>query len=423
MNDPIVTPHGQSYYVTTPPVIFGFDHLRDHSEGLAAEVTATVAEGPAAGQQHWARLNLASTNGRRDFTKALLSLDAQLPCTGLLDTVCRVVVKKHRLGEPARELIAAPRPPESWFIENWIFRGQTALLFGDGGSGKSLLALALAMAGLTGQPLCRSSRWQVIPLRAVLYLDWESDYQTHAARLWGLSRMHGTGDPITNLYYRRMDRALSDSVSAVAHDVAECHCDLVIVDSLGAAAGLEPESADAAIRTLNALRSLGEVTCLVIAHVAKSQADLTTRRVPRPYGSIYVNNLPRSTIYCEAAEQVAEDEMTVTYSHAKINDAARQRRALRFSFDDGLIAVSTSEPDLSRSGLPAQILSLLKHGNQTVTSIADELSANPGSVKVTMNRLANRNKVICLNERSGGKGKESLWGLPLINRNIETETP
>jgi hypothetical protein len=421
MNDPIVTPHGQSYYVTTPAVIFGFDHLREHSEGLAAEVTATVAQGPAAGQLHWARLNLASTNGRRDYTKALLSLDAQLPCNGLLDNVCRVVVRQHRLGEPARELIAAPRPPDAWFLDGWILRGQTSLLFGDGGSGKSLLALALAMAGLTGQPLCRSSHWQIMPLKSVLYLDWESDYETHAARLWGLSRMHGTGEPIMGLYYRRMRHTLTESLPAIAHDVAKYHCDLVEVDSLGAASGPEPESADAAVRTLNALRTLN-TTCLVLAHVSKSQADVKGR-VPRPYGSVYVNNLPRSTIYCEAAEQVAEDEMTITYSHTKINDAARQKpRALRFAFDDdGLIALSTSEPDLSRSGLPGQILSLLKHGNQTAASIAEELSANPGSVKNAINRLANRSKVISLDSVSGGRGKERLWGLPLRNRSTETE--
>jgi hypothetical protein len=419
MNDPIVTPHGQSYYVTTPAVIFGFDHLRDHSEGLAAEVTATVAEGPAAGQQHWARLNLASTNGRRDFTKALLTLDAQLACTGLLDTVCRVVVKKHRLGEPARELIAAPRPPDSWLLEDWIPRREPTVLFGDGGSGKSLFALAFAMAGLTGQPLCRSSRWQVVPLKAVLYLDWESNYTTHAARLWGLSRMHGTGDPIKGLYYRRMDRALSDSVSAVAHDVAEHHCELVILDSFGAASGLEPESADAAVRTLNALRSLeSEATPLVIAHVPKAQADLKTGAMPRPYGSVYVRNLPRSAIYCDPGEQVAEDEMTITYSHTKMNDGPRKRpRALRFAFDNGLIAMSTSEPDLSRAGLPAQILDFLKHGNQTVTAIADELSANPGSVKAILNRMENRNRSVVKLETGGGKGKETVWGLPLRNRN------
>ena len=63
-------------------------------------------------------------------------------------------------------------------------------MFGDGGVGKSYLALALALAGLLARPL--SARWRVAPLRRVLYLDWESGRDEQQARLWRLTRGLGS---------------------------------------------------------------------------------------------------------------------------------------------------------------------------------------------------------------------------------------
>jgi hypothetical protein len=260
----------------------------------------------------------------------------------------------------------------------------------------------------------------VASCRGVLYLDWESRREDHAERLWGLARMHGTGAPVTGIRYRPMTRGLTEALSAVAQDAALEPTDLVIVDSLGAASGAEPESADAAVRTLNALRTLAPATRLVIAHVSKAAAEMDKGR-PKPYGSVYVSNLARSTILAVAAEQVAPDELTVTYHHTKINRGPKMpAQALSFAFDGGEISVSTVEPDRSRSALSEQIREILRAGQQTATALAKDLGKDPHVVRTTLGRMENRNTVLRLVVSDGGRGHETLWGLPVTNRNTES---
>ena len=44
-------------------------------------------------------------------------------------------------------------PPREWLVLNWLPRGRVALLTGEGGQGKSLLALQLAAAVAAGDPV------------------------------------------------------------------------------------------------------------------------------------------------------------------------------------------------------------------------------------------------------------------------------
>lgn len=419
MADLAITAVGDSYYVTTDEVVLEFAQLREHSDGMTAEVTITLT---VSGHQHWGRVSLASAVSRSSYIKALGAHDCKrLPRD--FDTACFAVVRRERQGQPPQPLVATPATAEQWLVQGIIPRGETSVVYGDGGAGKSLFALGLACAGLTGQPLGRSLRWLVSPLTAVLYCDWESQRADHEARLWGLVRLHGTGEPITGIYHKAMSRPLTDMISSIRRDVADVKADLVIIDSLGPASGAEPESPDAAVRTMNALRSLGSATRLVIAHVSKAQADQD--KGARPFGSVFVQNLARSTIEARRDDTAEEGTMVVTYSHRKANRGGLLKpTALRYAFgDDGQINVIHAEPDLRSSGLPVRILDLLKGGAHTVPAMAEELGEEAATVRVTLNRLANRNTVVRLDEASGGgKGNKTLWGLALTRHRANRNT-
>ena len=243
----------------------------------------------------------------------------------------------------------------------------------------------------------------------MLYLDWEANKRDHAERLWGLTRSLEQ-PPEGAIVYRRMVRPLTDEIVAVRHDVASLEVDFVVCDSLGPASGPEPESNDAAVRTLMALRSL-PTTTLAVAHMSKAAADAPGPG--RPFGGVYVQNIPRSTIELRRMDTGEESELALTISHRKANKGALARpTGIVFSFlPDGSIVARRGEADLTRAPLSAQIIKALAAGETRVTGIAESLDVSAASVRTVMNRLESRNRVLRLVTRSGGKGQETEWGL------------
>lgn len=415
-DEPVLKPIGESLWAVwqSRQVTLEFSRFADHRDTLSAEVSIVSALGPL----HWARVNLASTQGRNALIKAAEEASGENGWRPIIDRSCQMVARRFRESEPAAALVAAPRSSTRWLVEPVVPDGDMTVLFGDGGAGKSLLALALALGGILGHPV---AGWKVGSLAHALYLDWESDARTHGERLWGLTRAFEM-PPEGAILHRRLYRPLTEDLATIRADCDRCKADLVVVDSLGAACGPEPEGADAAVRTLMAIRGLPG-TKLVIAHVSKASAEQSRSR---PFGSVYVQNLARSVIEARAQEVVEEgDELRVSLYHRKSNVGRLARpSAVMFSWGiDESITITRADPDLKSAGLAPQILAALRRGTQTVTELAEELDAGRASVKTTLNRLENRNKVVRLVTVSGGRGKKAQWGLRDENRNTDGEIP
>ncbi len=399
---------GDSYFVGLGDVVLEFSQLKEHSDGMTTDVSATCTSN---GHTHWARVSLSSAQSRNTYVKSMTEAGVPPPLPGDFARACYLIVKAERIGEPTEPLGAVQPTAENWLVPGWIPRGETTLLYGDGGVGKSLFCLAAAHAGLAGDRIGRHHAWQVAPVAAVLYLDWESQRTDHEARRWGLATPTGQPPP-PGIYYKPMHRPLTELIGAVRADVVKLHIDLVICDSLAPASGAEPEGSDAAVRTMNALRSLAPATRLVTAHVSKVAAEQPKGTV-RPFGSVFIRNLARSAIFCAQEEQADAQERVVTYHHTKSNNGAQQPpTALRYLFDEaGHIVITPFEADLSRSGLNSQILAALKAGAMETGTLAEELDESPAAVKKALQRLENRDKVIRITGTDGGRGRNQRWGL------------
>jgi hypothetical protein len=396
---------GDSYFASLGDLVLEFSQLKEHSDGMTTDVSTTNT---ATGHSHWARVTLASAVSRNTYLKSLDS--AQVPgiSPGDFAHACHMVVQAERKGDPATPLEARRPAPENWLVPGWIPRGETTVVYGDGGVGKSLFTLALALSGLTGAPV---GGWRVAPVRNVLFLDWESHKGDHEARWWGLTAPTGLPAP-TGIHYRQLHRPLTDVIGSVRAEVATLKIDMVIADSLAPASGAEPEGSDAAVRTMNALRSLAPATRVVTAHVSKMAAE-QARGAVRPFGSVYVRNLARSTIFCSQEEQASQDERVVTYTHTKSNNGSLQRAtALRYAFgEEGYVMISPVAADLSRSGLTTRVLDALRRGAKETGTLAEDLDESPAAVKKALQRLENRDKVVRLSGTVGGRGNKQAWGL------------
>ena len=79
-------------------------------------------------------------------------------------------------------------PPQRWHVAGWIPHGQTTIMSGDGGTGKTLAALQLAMAGTTGQD------WLGLPVQPgpVLFLTAEDEPEELHRRIHAMHKQLGT---------------------------------------------------------------------------------------------------------------------------------------------------------------------------------------------------------------------------------------
>lgn len=387
-------------------ITMAFSHWRDNSEGAAADVKIGQLSTAAT---YWGRVSLSSPQSRANLVKgAMADLGPGAHWAPMVNVGCQRAMEHLRTGAPAVRLEPAPPAPTAWLLEKWIPRGETTVLFGDGGAGKSLLSLAIGASALGGGPV---GRWALGPCTSLMYLDWESTQAELGARLWGLGEyLDRLPDPVPILY-RRMARPLTEELAAVRREVAKERVDLVICDSLGPACGAEPESADAAVRAMNALRSIQGTTRLVIAHMSKQAAD-QERGSARPFGSVYVQNLARSVIEVRGHQE--GETLEVSCYHRKVNAGPRaQPVGFRFAFDaEGHITVRATDPDLSRATLPAQILDTLKEGPKTPATIAGELGIGAKAVANELGRMK-PTQVVRITPSSGGRGKETVWGRAL----------
>lgn len=417
--DPVLKPLGDSLFVIWKDrAVLEFARVSEHRDSLSAEVTVSNAAGT---ELHWARVNLASTQGRNAVVKAVEEAEPTDDWRPMIERACRLVAHHVRTGDPAVPLVAtAPETAHRWAVEGWMPHGQITVLFGDGGSLKSYLALTLATTGLLDRAL--TPRWHMRALHRVLYLDWEADRAEQQTRLWRLTSGLGSIPCDGAILHRTMRRPLRDEIVALRTEVARGGVDFVIADSLAPASGPEPEHADAALGALLALRSLA-VTVLCLAHVNKLQAD--AKAPARPYGSVHIQNLARSTIEARASEADDHAQATVSLYHRKSNHGPKMMpAALRFTFDpSGAIRIGPGTPDLGPTSVAFQLLEALRSGSKLSVALAEELDVTPATLRSTLSRLEKRGMVMRITDGGRGRGQETEWGLTDSKRGSKRDTP
>lgn len=265
--------------------------------------------------------------------------------------------------ETAVELDAAGLP---------LLRRHPTIWFGDGGSAKSYLALYAAI-----DLAQRGER--------VLYLDFEFSGEEHRARF---HRLAGPTAKADGLIYRRCERSLHRETYRLRDIVSKQRITFVICDSVGFATDVSPEQAEAATTYFRALRELGPLGSLHLAHVNKSeQGD------QKPFGSAFWHNGARATWYLKRTDaDPSSEDMTVGFYHRKSNVGRLRPNfgiKLRFMATDTLVsAADITEHDELAAKLPVwqRMKGALRHGAMTEDQLADRVGVKDSTVRSEMAR-------------------------------------
>ena len=375
------------------------NRMRSSHDVVSAEVLIkSTSPGLQASHLHQARLNLTSPAARKTLAKHLQDEYADLaPWSVVVEQLAILTLSQYRVGEPILALSDLP-PLERllYRIEPFLLEKEPTLIYGQGGTGKSLLAAFFAVMldyvvdgyGMVTEP------------GRTLYLDYESGPYDLKERLDAIRRGLGITSGMNTLY-RFCFQPLVADIEEIQAVVAENEIDLVIVDSVGPACAGEPENAQVVLDYFRALRSL-RVTPLSIDHVAK---DKTV-----PFGSVYKTNAARSVWEIKSAKEENQAELHIGLFHRKVNRGrTHQPRGFRVRFKaDGEIIFSREDirdvADLAHgASLNSRVLHLLRNGSKTRDAIAEELEITEKQVVHILSYHAGKGIVT--------KVGEDGWGL------------
>jgi len=324
---------------------------------------------------HVADFNLSSARARTERARILAERanTTDVDWTGLLEDLCQHVIKEERAGQPALVLrdVPAPPPDDSILIDGIrILRRLPMCLFGDGGDGKSLIALNIAV------------QLADLGLR-VLYTDWEFSGEDHRERL---EQITGPDMP-AGILYARCDRPLIDEADRLRRVVAQEHVGYLIADSVAFACDGPPEAAEVAARYFRALRRIG-VGSLNVAHVRQENGE------HKPFGSSFWHNGFRSTIFAKRSNETAGDGLleVALFNRKQSTGPASRPTGYRIAFGyerTTFTPIDVADMDDMASKVPVvqRMHALIaREGAMTMASIAGALDVPVDTIVKTTKR-------------------------------------
>lgn len=365
-----------------------------------------------------ARLALLGARSQDPIVKALLLTDHQIDWAHLIESSCNRAVDAFRTVTPGIDLAdVAATAERPWLIQRLLPAGESTMIYADGESGKSLIALAVSLSVVTGRAVLPG--FAPVGTGSVVYLDWETNRVTHRRRLDTLCRGLEIAVP-RGIFYQPMHAPLSRVGPEVRALLRRRQATLAVVDSMGFAAEGDVMGPDGALGVFRALRGWGG-TVLALHHMSKEEAN-KEYGAAESYGSIYFRNSVRMSWELRST-QLPHSVRRMALYQRKDNDGERAELPLGFQlyWDKetqttaiGSFQVSGDQALAGHGGLTYLLQSTLRQhqGALTVKEIAEITGLEAKRVADTLRHDARFVRLVA----GGGRGNEAQWGLAHVSR-------
>lgn len=303
-------------------------------------------------------------------------------------------------------------PPLPWLVDDLIPEGYLSLLVGDGGTGKSLLALHLCLCIAAG----REFLGKEVQQGQVLYLDYELDRRMLLRRAFKVAagmKLDLQGPLVTDkIYYRSPKYPLGtkDHAEETGNLIRKMSPDLIVLDSLTEAA--VGDMKDHADFNRIARRVREWPTTLGIDHVSQAEAKRKSKNA-RPFGSVFKRNIARSTINLDQKSDgvhlLQQDKSNFSEGNERLAyEMDFSRNEITFEYLNREHEVDAFLSELSTHEVTLTAIRRIYRNNETAVS-KDELvewreskgqGIGKGTVRNHYTKLEDQEKI----ERHRGKG-------------------
>lgn len=299
MNQPTVSRLGDAYLYSWPAPDFAeieIDQVRRERETWHSWITVRTRAPGISPHLTEGSLNLAAIQSRSALARTVGDRAPGVDWAGMLEMACILTVRAEREGAPFERAGSMPVETQSpWVLEPLVRRASPTIAFADGGQGKSTTALFVAALVSGNISACGFTTHISGP---VAVLDWETDRADVDDTYKKIRR--GLDVAVPDVFYRREVLPLHQTAPQIRRMIDQEGIVMVVLDSIGAAMGDDPENAAAVLRYFAAVRSLG-VPSWNVDHVTKAGGQ------PKPFGSAYKHNSARLTFEQRLSQQPGDD--------------------------------------------------------------------------------------------------------------------
>ena len=395
--------------VPTPAgvVTLTFSQIEMGRRALDAELAMTF---PAAPNElaYEERINLLSSSQRESTRRTLDQLYGKdWGWTRVIETAAPLVRKAvSEISHAVRVSDIEPMAETDAFaLDPLLPYHEPTVLFAEGGAGKTVLAIRMAIALGLGEPFLRFPARQM----RTMYVDYETYKGRFENRVSRVMRGLGLGGRAADFlfYYPGRGLALGEHVEALKREMTRWDIEFLVIDSAILACGGKPEDAEVANRYFSALARLS-CTSLTISHITKAG------ETKYPFGSVVWWNSARAVWHLAKQQDERSPKMALALYARKGNDDQPQRPiGVNVTFDGRFGPVHFEPADVrdtpelqARRGIKDQLIDALRRGAMTLTALAEELDVARETARTTMRRAPN----VFTTLPAPGCG-ENLWGL------------
>ena len=297
---------------------------------------------------------------------------------------------------------SVPRPSDERpaVIEGVIPQRFPSILYGDGGTAKSLLAASILLDVSRG-----ADSWMGHRIRQhgpVIYLDFELDLEEQVRRIYQLAEGVGLEKPPEGFYYLSgADNSAGEVLERTLELANESGAVLVLLDSLGFALEGDAEASRDVLRfvrrNIKPFEHAG-ITPLIVDHQAKLTAGEGYHQ-KSPFGSVYKSNACRSVIQVGVADE-RDGELAVRFRHKKANFGAKfDPFEAQLVFYETKIEIrhrALGAEDIATEGslnTAQKIRRLLRESEMVPEELAVKIGVSVGTVKNSLTKLRKNDEV------------------------------